>query len=71
VAVELTAIVSGEVRMCGQIWRAGDLVVLEPGDATDFEAITDAVNVVVKLPSVKGDKYLGLLNDDLPGKASG
>ena len=59
VATELTLIVSGEVRMCGQVWRAGDIVVIEPGEATAFEALTDAVNVVVKLPSTKDDKYHG------------
>ncbi len=42
-------------------WGAGDIVMVEPGEATDFVAITDAVNVVVKMPSVMGDKYLGTL----------
>ena len=45
--------------MMGQRWSAGDIVVVEPGEATDFLAVTDAVNVVVKLPSVAGDKYAG------------
>jgi quercetin dioxygenase-like cupin family protein len=57
VATEITLIVSGEVRMQGKTWTAGDIIVLEPGEVTSFEAITDAVNVVVKLPSVSGDKY--------------
>lgn len=61
VAVEITAIVSGEVTMMGRRWTAGDIVMVEPGEATDFEALTDAVNVVVKMPSVMGDKYLGAL----------
>lgn len=61
VAVELTAIIAGEVRMCGKIWGPGDIILLDPGEATDFEAITDTVNVVVKLPSVMGDKYPGRL----------
>ena len=59
IAAELTVIVSGEVRMCGRRFGPGDIVVLEPGEATDFEALSDAVNVVVKLPSVSGDKYPG------------
>jgi hypothetical protein len=58
VAVELTAIVSGRVRMMGREWGAGDIVTVEPGEATDFSALTDAVTVVVKLPSVKDDKFL-------------
>jgi hypothetical protein len=34
---------------------------LEPGEATDFRALTDAVCAVVKLPSARGDKYPGRL----------
>ncbi len=52
-------IVSGEVRMLGRTWKAGDIITIEPGEATAFEALTDTVTVVVKLPSVAGDKYLG------------
>lgn len=59
IAAEVTAIVSGEVRMRGQVFGPGDIVVLEPGEATEFEALTDTVNVVVKLPSLRDDKYPG------------
>lgn len=59
VATEITVVVSGEVVMMGQRWGAGDIILVEPGEATDFEALTDAVNVVVKLPSILGDKYQG------------
>jgi quercetin dioxygenase-like cupin family protein len=58
VATEITVIVSGSVRMLGKKWHAGDIIVLEPGTVTDFEALTDAVNVVVKVPGAKDDKYL-------------
>jgi len=60
VATEVTTIISGRVRMYGQIWSDGDIVMLEPGEASEFEAITDVISVVVKLPSATGDKYLGL-----------
>ena len=59
IATEVTLILSGRVRMCGQEWGEGDIIVLEPGEATDFVALTDAVNVVVKTPGAKNDKYLG------------
>ena len=59
VATELTLIVSGDVRMLGRTWSAGDIVTIEPGEATAFEALTDTITVVVKLPSAAGDKYLG------------
>ncbi len=59
IATEVTLILSGRVRMCGQEWGEGDIIVLAPGEATDFVALTDAVNVVVKTPGAKNDKYLG------------
>jgi quercetin dioxygenase-like cupin family protein len=58
VATEITLILSGRVRMSGQEWGEGDIIVLEPGEASDFEAITDSVNVVVKTPGALGDKFL-------------
>lgn len=63
VATEVTVVVSGRVRMCEREWDAGDIIVLEPGEATAFEALTDACNVVVKLPGASNDKYLGRLTD--------
>jgi quercetin dioxygenase-like cupin family protein len=57
VATELTLIVSGKVLMNGVEYGEGDVIVIEPGEATDFKALTDVTNVVVKVPSVKGDKY--------------
>lgn len=59
VATEITVIVTGEVEMCGRTWSAGDIVVIEPGEATSFKALTDATNVVVKLPGASNDKYMG------------
>ena len=58
IATEVTVVLSGKVRMAGKEWGAGDIIVLAPGDATDFEALTDAVNVVVKTPGALNDKYL-------------
>lgn len=57
VATEVTLILNGEVEMSGVRYKSGDIIVLAPGEATDFKAITDVITVVVKLPSVKGDKY--------------
>lgn len=58
IATEITVIISGTVRMNGIEYNTGDIVVMEPGDVTDFEAVTDAVNAVVKLPGANNDKYL-------------
>jgi quercetin dioxygenase-like cupin family protein len=57
VAHELTLILSGSVRMNGVELGHGDIVMLEPGEPTDFEALTDVTTVVVKVPSIIGDKY--------------
>lgn len=58
VATEVTLIASGLVRMCGKDWGAGSIVVLSPGDMTDFLVIEDTDTVVVKVPSVTNDKYI-------------
>jgi len=58
VATELTAVVSGSVRMDGRDLHAGDILKLDPGEPCDFLALTDATVVAVKLPAVAGDKYL-------------
>lgn len=58
IAVEVTLIISGRVQMCDREWGPGDIIVIEPGEITDFRAITNVTNVVVKVPSVMNDKYL-------------
>jgi len=58
IATELTVIIKGQVRMGDEIFYENDIIVMEPGDTTDFEALTNTTNVVVKLPSVTNDKYI-------------
>lgn len=58
VAPEVTLILSGSALINGQRFEAGSIVVIEPGEATEFEAVTEVTTVVVKVPSVAGDKYL-------------
>jgi len=58
-ATEITVVLSGRVRMAGKELSAGDIIKLEPGEATDFEALTDTVSVVVKTPSAAADKFPG------------
>jgi hypothetical protein len=58
VATEATVVVSGQARMMGRDCSAGDIIVVEPGETSNFLAVTDVILVVVKIPSVKGDKYL-------------
>jgi len=58
IAKEITVVVSGQVEMCNQTFSSGDIIVLDPGESTSFKAITDVVNVVVKVPSATSDKFL-------------
>ncbi len=58
IATEITLVLSGSVSMRGKTWNEGDIIVLEPGDVTAFEAITDATTVVVKVPGALNDKYV-------------
>jgi hypothetical protein len=57
IATELTLIASGRVTMNGRTYGAGDIIILAPGDATDFQALEATTTIVVKMPSVAGDKY--------------
>lgn len=58
IATEFTLVTKGKVKMFDTEFSEGDIIVVEPGDATDFIAITDAQNVVVKIPGANNDKYL-------------
>lgn len=59
IATEITVIVSGRVRMNGVEYVKGDIIVIEPNESTDFEALEDAVTTVVKYPGATDDKYEG------------
>lgn len=64
IATEITVIVSGKVKMNGIEYSKGDIIVIEPNEATDFEALEDTVNTVVKFPGANDDKYLGEPKND-------
>ena len=57
IATEITVVTKGIIRMNGVEYSAGDIIIMEPNEATDFYAVTDAENVVVKLPGANNDKY--------------
>jgi len=59
VATEITLVQSGAVVMNGQRYDSGAIVVIEPGESTDFHALVDTVTVVVKVPGALNDKYDG------------
>lgn len=58
VATEITVIVSGIVLMNDITYNAGDIITISPNESTNFEALTDAVTTVVKVPCVQNDKFI-------------
>jgi hypothetical protein len=59
ISTEVTVIASGCVRMNGINYIKGDIIVIEPYQATDFEALEDTITTVVKYPGANNDKYWG------------
>ena len=57
IATEITVVVFGTVRLNGKEYSTDDIIVMEPNEATNFYAVTDAVTAVVKLPGANNDKY--------------
>ncbi len=58
IATEITVVLSGKVRM-GEILLAEDeILVVEPGEIVDFEALTDCKVLGIKFPSLPEDKVL-------------
>jgi hypothetical protein len=60
IATEITAIITGKCLMNGVQFNAGDIVVLEPGEDSDFEVLEDVISVVVKYPGAQNDKFAGV-----------
>lgn len=58
VATEFTVILSGEMKMNGEIFVEGDIVKVFPGEKVKFECIKSGQTVVVKLPGAVNDKYM-------------
>ena len=59
IATEFTVITRGRVKMNGIEYKEGDIIVMEPGEPTDFECLEDDTqNVVVKIPGANNDKYI-------------
>ncbi len=57
-AEEITVIISGEYKIEGRIFKEGDIILIEKNEAVDFECLEPGYTAVVKIPSVKDDKFL-------------
>jgi hypothetical protein len=58
-STEVTVITFGKARINGVVYVKGDIVMIEPYHASDFEALEDTVTTVVKYPGANNDKYMG------------
>jgi hypothetical protein len=59
IATEITVIVSGRVEMNGVEYGPDSIIVIDPGESTDFKCLTDdVVTCVVKYPGASNDKYV-------------
>ena len=58
IATEYNLVVKGRIKMHKKVMRKGDIFVLYPDEVADPEFLTDCEILVIKIPSVKGDKYV-------------
>lgn len=58
IAVEITMIISGKVKMNNVEFGAGDIITIEPNESTDFLVLEDTITCCVKIPGALNDKYL-------------
>ena len=58
VATEVTLLLSGSMTICGQLIEAGTIFTIEPNEIADPVFHEDCTVLVIKTPSVIGDKYV-------------
>jgi quercetin dioxygenase-like cupin family protein len=58
IATEYSVVLHGTVRMLNQIFKQGEIITVLPGIENQFECLEDACVMVIKTPSVIGDKYI-------------
>lgn len=57
IAHEITLVISGRQICNGQMFEAGDICILEPGDISQIEYLEETEVVTIKVPSVPSDKH--------------
>ena len=58
VAQEISVIVNGKFEMNDKILEEGDITLLEPGKEAKFKCLEAGYTAVIKIPSVKDDKFI-------------
>lgn len=57
VATEINYLIRGTMNIQGQVLNPGDVFILEPGEVADPIFFEDCELIVIKTPSLQGDKY--------------
>lgn len=57
IATEYNYIISGKLFASGKELKGGDIFIYEPSEISDVEFLEDTDLIVIKMPSVPGDKY--------------
>ena len=57
IATEYNILLKGSMKINGELMIAGDIFVIEPGEAAEPEFLEDCTLICVKTPSIPGDKY--------------
>ena len=60
-ATEWTCVVSGKIRIGDKVFQENEIAEIPPLESADFEALEDAILVVVKSPSNPFDKINDLI----------
>lgn len=55
---EFNVLVSGKMKICGQLVEAGEIFVIPPNEIADPEFLEDCTVVCIKTPSIPEDKYI-------------
>lgn len=57
IADEIGVVISGSCKINGTVFTKGDICWTAPGEWVSFETPEECAMTVIKIPSVKGDKY--------------
>lgn len=57
IATEYNVLLSGKMNICGQTIESGQIFVIPPKEVADPVFLTDCRVLIVKTPSIPGDKY--------------
>ena len=58
VAIEITVVIDGTVRIGTQVLEKGQIAIVDPGEIVDFESLTDSSLVCIKFPRIPQDKVI-------------